>query len=106
MADKYVGFRLPEELRTHAIAIAESHGLTLSQWIRDVIEAAVQTYTGTGELRSYLDLAYERARPLAVKMAILMLQNATAEVPYSYEEFVARYGDVDERSPDANQLIR
>jgi hypothetical protein len=94
MADDYCGVRMPPEIRAQAIAIAESHGLTLSQWLRDIIGGAVINYSGGGELKGFIDAVYAKAKPLAIRMALLLTRQAGAALPETYDEFAAMYGDL------------
>ena len=84
MADEYIGFRLPAPLALQARAAAESLQMNLSEWLRVVVDQAVN-----GTVPS-IDEGYKQARALAIQLATQLLQTALANMPDSYDEALAR----------------
>mgnify|MGYP001590339915 CR=1 FL=1 len=90
MADKLINFRIPIEWHDEIRAITDHNGITMSEFCRAAIDAALRGVPGDLVL-SEID-GYKQARLLASKMAHELLDIARSGLPDTYEEAVARYG--------------
>lgn len=86
MSEKYIGFKLPPEMRAAVIERAQAEGINVSEWCRAQIAQILD-----GETPS-VDAGYQQARRLAAQMASVVLANARAQLPDTYEEFIEMYG--------------
>jgi len=85
MAKGYIGFRIPAEIETQVAALAESQGITVSEFCRALVLQAI-----TGQTPS-VDEGYMQARGLAIQLAHKLISNAADDLPESYEEARARF---------------
>ena len=82
MADDYIGFRVPVEVRQQLLQLCAMQGMSLSDYCRSILVAALN---GTGYLAG-VDEGYTQARSLAAQLARYMLDHARATLPETYAE--------------------
>ena len=95
MAENYIGMKLPPEMRAQVIDRANEEGISASEWLRAAISRALDDPTPS------VDEGYQQARKLAAQIAAVVIGNAKANLPATYEEFLALYArPSDDEVPD------
>jgi hypothetical protein len=85
MSDVYIGVRIPFELRAQIIALAGSQGISLSEYVRAALTAAVGGNYAPGS-----DEGYRQAKGMAIQIAMHLITGALLQardsLPATYEE--------------------
>lgn len=87
MSDIYIGVRIPFELRAQIIALASVQGISLSEYVRAALTAAVGGNYAPGS-----DEGYRQAKGMAIQLALLLLSQACMQarerLPATYDDAV------------------
>lgn len=82
--------RVPEEQIDVIKQVCEANGISVSEYIRGLIEANLNNMP-PGTLMLDVNAGYRQARALASRIAHAMINQAAELVPDSYEEALVRY---------------
>lgn len=85
--DKNICFRPTVEMRQFVAGMADHFGITLSEYVRGLIQREMAQPTLTGP-----DAGYEAGRKLALRAMHQMIMSAGEMLPATYAEAVARFG--------------
>lgn len=88
----YIGFRLDPTQRARLMQLAESQGITASDWLRSVVDAALDG-AGLAGLSSE-DQGFAVGFRSGLRIARAQLQQATDAMPESLEEARANFGEL------------
>lgn len=87
MASDYIGINVPPELRQALIDAAAAQGITLSDYVRSILIAAMY---GMDANLPGVHQGFELARSLSMQLANRALREALGTLPATFDEALAR----------------